>query len=233
MSRPKNLYDLQIIDSQLDQHRARIAAIDKALADDKAVIAGQKKAQAAQGSFETVHKALLKTKDIVKEQRDKIKQSNDLLYGGTVRNPKELSDIQDEIAALKRHLDTLEERQLEAMLRFDEAQDIRDQAKNLLDQALAEAEKRNAALVEEKRQHQNSIQALESQRQAQAIRVEPADLKAYERIRVKRGGVGAAKVQDRTCSACGSTLASALYQQARSPSKITHCDTCERILYAE
>ncbi len=156
MSRPKNLYDLQIIDSQLDQHRARITAIDKALADDKAVIAGRKKAQAAQGSFETVHKALLKAKEIVKEQRDKIKQSNDLLYGGTVRNPKELGDIQDEIAALKRHLDTIEERQLEAMLNFDEAQDVRDQAKNLLDQALAEAEKRNAALVEEKHQHQNN-----------------------------------------------------------------------------
>ncbi|MBT3391465.1 MAG: hypothetical protein HN413_13780 [Chloroflexi bacterium] len=233
MSRPKNLYDLQIIDSQLDQHRARITAIDKALADDKAVIAGRKKAQAAQGSFETVHKALLKAKEIVKEQRDKIKQSNDLLYGGTVRNPKELGDIQDEIAALKRHLDTIEERQLEAMLNFDEAQDVRDQAKNLLDQALAEAEKRNAALVEEKHQHQNSIQALETQRRAQASRAEPADLEAYERIRIKRGGVGAAKVQDRTCSACGSTLASALFQQARSPSKITHCHSCERILYAE
>lgn len=233
MSRPKNLYDLQIIDSQLDQHRARIAAIDTALADDKAVIAGRKKAQAAQGNFETVHKALLKAKEIVKEQRDKIKHSTDLLYGGTVRNPKELSDIQDEIAALTRYLDTLEERQLEAMLNFDEAQDIRDQARDWLDQALAETEKRNAVLVEEKRQHQGSLQTLEIQRQAQASRVEAADLKVYESIRVKRGGVGAAKVQDRTCSACGSTLASALYQQARSPSKITHCDTCERILYAE
>lgn len=233
MSRSKNLYDLQIIDSQLDQHRARIAAIDTALADDKAVIAGRKKAQAAQGNFETVHKALIKAKEIVKEQRDKIKHSTDLLYGGTVRNPKELSDIQDEIAALTRYLDTLEERQLEAMLSFDEAQDVRDQAKDWLDQALAEAEKRNAVLVEEKRQHQGGIQALEIQRQAQAGRVEAADRKVYESIRVKRGGVGAAKVQDRTCSACGSTLASALYQQARSPSKITHCDTCERILYAE
>ncbi len=233
MSRPKILYDLQQLDSQLDRHRARIAEIDRTLADDKAARVARKKVDAAQGNFDTVHKALLRTKSIVQEQRDKIKQTTNLLYGGTVKNPKELEDIQQEVGALKRYLDLLEERQLEAMLEFDEVQERRDQAKELLEQALADASKRNSALIEEKLQHQSASSGIESQRKAQASRVDATDIKIYETVRSKRAGVGVAKAQDRNCSACGSTLASALYQQARSPSNLTYCDTCGRIIYAE
>jgi len=44
--------------------------------------------------------------------------------------------------------------------------------------------------------------------------------------------VAVAGVQDRNCAACGSTLGTANHQLARSPSKMTQCQTCERILFA-
>ncbi|MFN2235225.1 MAG: C4-type zinc ribbon domain-containing protein [Anaerolineales bacterium] len=47
-----------------------------------------------------------------------------------------------------------------------------------------------------------------------------------------RAGVAVAKVEDRACKACGSTLTASLNQAARSPSQIVFCDSCGRILYA-
>jgi uncharacterized protein len=44
------------------------------------------------------------------------------LYGGKIRNPKELQDLQVEIAALKRRTATLEDEQLEAMLAVEDAE---------------------------------------------------------------------------------------------------------------
>ena len=169
----------------------------------------------------------------VQDQRAKIEESEKRLYSGTVTNPKELEDIQNEIDALKRYLDVLEERQLEAMLAVDETQEIFDVAQAQLDQALSEAESRNADLLKEKSEIDEAVADLVLKRQEQASGIDTDDLKIYESVRAKRAGVGVAKVQDRTCAACGSTLASAFYQQARSPSSITYCDSCNRILYAE
>jgi len=130
-------------------------------------------------------------------------------------------------------LDVLEERQLEAMLVVDDAEENLNAAQDQLNQALANSESRNVSLLKEKSEIDGLVAGLEIQRQEQAGLVEADDLRLYDDLRPKRAGVAVAKVQDRTCGACGSTLASAFYQQARSPSKITLCDTCERILYAE
>ena len=45
----------------------------------------------------------------------RVGQAEASLYGGHVQNPKELQDLQKDVASLKRHLETLEERELEAM----------------------------------------------------------------------------------------------------------------------
>ncbi len=233
MSRSKKLYDLQVTDRQIDRHHTRLEEIAAILADDGAVKKAQAGAQAAQANFDEVQQALRQAEENVASQRAKIKQSENDLYSGKISNPKELSDIQQEVAALKRYLDMLEERQIEAMFEADEAEEQLDGAQATLNAALAESEQRNAKLIQERAEIEHSLGDLDTQRQESTTLVEQADLKQYESIRAQRAGVAVAKVQDRTCSACGSTLASATHQQARSPSKIILCDTCGRILWGE
>jgi len=233
MGRTENIYHLQRIDSQLDGHHSRLRDIKAILEDDRSVKKARTKADAAEEQLQEVQKNLRSAKAHVQDQRAKIKGSETRLYSGTVSHPKELEDIQNEIAALKRYLDVVEENQLERMLAVDEAQENAAEVQDQLDKALAEAESRNADLLKEKSEIDASVAELEIQRQDQVSRIDAGDLKLYESLRRKRAGVAVAKVQDRNCTACGTGLASAIYQQSRSPSKITHCDTCERILYAE
>jgi predicted nucleic acid-binding Zn-ribbon protein len=233
MSRPKSLYDLQQIDSQLDSYAVRLGEIEAELADDHAVQAAIAKAEAAEQDLQEAEKALRLAEQAVQDQDYKIKQSQNRLYSGSVTNPKELEDIQNEVEALKRYREVLEERLLEAMLVVDDAEERYDQAQDQLEHARAQRSQKEAKLKGEKAQIEKHAAQLEEQRKNQIAGISEADLETYKKIRLKRGGVAVAKVDNQGCSACGATLGTAAYQAARSPSQLTFCDTCGRILFTE
>ena len=73
---------------------------------------------------------------------------------------------------------------------------------------------------------------LEANREKALSPIEPDLLPAYEKLRKTRRGVAVSQMKDGGCSVCGANLSAAQAQAARSPSKITYCDVCGRILYA-
>ena len=85
----------------------------------------------------------------------------------------------------------------------------------------------------EKSRLQEEVRRLESERSVAVISVTAEDRELYDRMRTRGRGLAVASAAGKSCSACGSTLSAALYQSARSPSRITNCDTCGRILYAD
>ena len=231
MSRPLNLYRLQQVHSRIDQVNARLKEIETLLADNASLRKATSLAARTEKNLAAAQKEQGQAETKVKDQRIKIEQTEATLYGGTVRNPKELQDLQNEVAALKRFLDTLEERQLETMLATDEAAEKNDEAQKILAHYQAEAEKQQASLIQEREQLQSNSATAEKQRQSAARVVDPDDLAVFEQVRKRRAGVAVAKVRDKTCSACGSTLAASLNQAARSPSQMVFCNSCGRILY--
>ena len=231
MSIPFKLYRLQQIDSQLDWTRARLKEIANELASDEELRQAQAHADEAQKNLQTAQKALRQAEANVSGQRVKIEQTEAALYGGRVQNPKELQDLQNEVAALKRYLTVLEDRQLEAMLSEEESTSNDKLARMDLDKVMAEHELHCKDLLVEKTRLEKDVVRHEQDRQAAASTVSAADLQFYEQLRQKRRGVAVALVTDRACSACGSTLSAALWQAAHSPNQITRCEACGRILY--
>ncbi len=232
MSRPLNLYRLQQVDSRIDQANARLKEIEALLADNANLRKAGALAKRTELNLVSAQKEQNEAEAKVKGQRIKIEQTEATLYGGTVRNPKELQDLQNEVGALKRFLDTLEERQLETMLSTDEAAEKNAEAQKILAHYQTEADKQQASLIQEREQLQSDNAAAEAQRQSAAQAVDPDDLATYEKVRKQRAGVAVAKVRDKSCSACGSILSASLNQAARSPSQMVYCDSCGRILYS-
>ena len=120
MSRPFQLYHLQQLDTQLDGIHARLKEIESALADDSQVSLSREKTTQVNASLQQARQNLRNAEFETQQQRIKIEQTESTLYGGKVRNPKELKDLENEAAALKRHLSVLEDRQLESMLAEEE-----------------------------------------------------------------------------------------------------------------
>ena len=230
MSRPLNLYRLQQIDSKVDQADARLKEIEVLLSDNANLRKATMLANRAEMNLEAAKKEQRQAEKKVKDQRIKIEHAEATLYGGAVRNPKELQDLQNEVAALRRFLDTLEERQLEAMLNVDDVQAQYQKAQQTLQKYRDQAENQQAGLMQEREQIQNERIASLNQRQGAENVIIPDDLATYYRLRKQRGGVAVAKVEDRACNACGSTLTAALYQAARSPSQVVFCASCGRIV---
>lgn len=231
MSRPFKLYRLQQIDSQLDWIHSRLLEIEAALQDDATLRKASEAAQQSENNHHTALKALRHAEENVSQQRLKIEQNESSLYGGKIRNPKELKDLENEVASLKRYLSVLEDRQLEAMLVEEDAEASLKQAMGMLEQARLDFEHWCGDLVREKDKIIKDQARLDEERRAAIGSILPEDMAQYMQLRKTRRGVAVAMVVERACSACGSTLNAALLNAVYSPNQITVCDACGRILY--
>lgn len=232
MSQIFKLFRLQQIDSRLDKLQSRFEEVEIALNDNETLRQAEEEAAQTQSVLDETRKTLKNAEQEVGMQRVKIDQNQSTLYGGKVRNPKELQDLQNEAEALKRYLSVLEDRQLEAMLEVDEAAGQHQEALGKLESVKATSALKNAELVSEKENLIGELQRDNSEREMIALGIDEEDLRLYQQLRQQRSGVAVAKVIDKTCAACGSTLSASLLQASRSPNQIARCATCGRILYS-
>ncbi len=232
MSQSLDLYRLQRIDTQYEKISSRFREIDQILQKDEALSQAQKLMAEAENSLQSARNILRLAEGAVQSQSIKIEQNEASLYGGKVKNPKELQDLQNENLALKRYKSVLEDKQLDAMIALEAAEAEHKTASANLKQVQDTSEQKNAKLVAERDSLQRDIERLDSERQVTAAPI-PADiLSIYNKLRQQKRGLAVAAVIDETCAACGSTLTPAYWQAARSPHQISYCPTCGRILYA-
>ena len=232
MSAALGLYRLQLLDSRMDEIRARLDEIRRTLENDNELRQAKKQVAAT----ETAHKSTLQTmkqaEAEVDKQKVKIEQSEANLYSGAVKNPKELQDLQNESASLKRHLGTLEERQLEAMVEEEAAELANQAALNELEKVQARLASQNITLTTEQADLNKELERLESERQAALSSLDTNLLTIYDELRQQKHGLAIAAVSQGSCVACGTTLTPSQNQSARSTTQIYNCPTCGRILFA-
>jgi uncharacterized protein len=233
MGQPFKLYRLQLIDTQLDQVKSRLQAIEIALSNDEPLRKAKEKADKATKAFQEASKQLHNIEQQVQSQESKIEETESALYGGKVSNPKELQDLSHESQALKRYLSVLEDRQLNAMILVEEAERKQLEALANLEKVQAEIIQVNASLVGEQSSLTRDFDRQIIERQAIASSVDGEDMNLYESLRKEKSGVAVAKVTERACTACGTTLNAVLMQATRSPNQIVRCSTCGRILYSQ
>ncbi len=232
MSRPFKLYRLQQIDSQIDRLKLRLQEIEITLQDEQNIIQARAEWESAKSALETALAKQHEIEQTVQHYKIKISQSEASLYGGKIRNPKELEDLNNEVQALKRYLEQLEDNLLETMLIEEEAAVKEKERYAELQQLMAQKEQLRQELLIEKTDLENKAAQFETERQAVISTILAEDLATYQKLRETRHGIAVSKVHDQTCSACGSILNKALLHRAHSPNEISRCDSCGRILYA-
>jgi predicted nucleic acid-binding Zn-ribbon protein len=229
MTEGADLYRLQGLDSKGDKKRQRLAEVEAALGEDETLRQARRAVERAQ---ERVRKWAVKQRDLELEVQglaDKISRDEQRLYSGVIRNPKELEDLQAEVAALKRRRQQLEEDLLEVMLEREEAEGAQAQAQKHLDGVQADWTAQQADLVGEREELQAELAEIEQARGALLPSIDAGDLRIYEALRRRKGGVAVALLRDDTCGACGVGISPNLEWQLRQ-GKLAPCSNCERIL---
>lgn len=232
MSASLGLYRLQLVDSHMDEIRARLEEIRQTLENDAEVRQVKKQIAETDATLKLAQHTMKQAEAEVDKQKIKIEQSEANLYSGNVKNPKELQDLQNEVAALKRHLATLEDRQLEAMLEEETAEQANQAVLEKLEFLKARLADQNQTLTVEQSELNKNLERLESERQAALTPLDSDLLTIYDELRQQKRGLAISTISEGACTACGTTLTPALNQSARSTSQICNCPTCGRILFA-
>jgi uncharacterized protein len=232
MSQILGLYRLQQVDSRIDQATARLEAIRAVLENNSAMQSAQGRLAKAQETLRKAEKSLRDCEADSESQQIKLEQVEASLYSGKIQNPKELQDLQNDLASLKRYLATLEDRQLEAMLALEEARE----ARHLAEQKLLETESlvisQNSSLLGERDSLLNSLENLQAERAATHSTI-PTDLiEKYEKLRQKRRGLAVATISDNACDACGAGLTPGQAQTVRMAAQLVECPSCGRLLFS-
>jgi predicted nucleic acid-binding Zn-ribbon protein len=232
MSASLGLFRLQQVDSQIDRARAQLDTIRKTLENDVEL---KKSLALVESSQAELHRAKSDLKTAEAEataQKIKIEQTEASLYGGSVHNPKELQDLQRDVVSLKKHLATLEERELEAMLKVEKAESVFGEARGVLESMQSRLSGEHKNLLEAQSKLLKDMERLNQEREASAAPVEVGLMTIYNDLRRQKRGVAVTEFEDNSCSSCGATLTSSLQQNAKSPKQVMYCPSCGRILYA-
>ncbi|CAL9578918.1 putative protein [Streptomyces sp. enrichment culture] len=154
------------------------------------------------------------------------------LDSGAVSSPKDLENLQHEIASLARRQGDLEEIVLEVMERRESAQErvaeLTDRVASVQSKIDDATARRDAALEG----IDGEVASVTREREVVAGSV-PADLlKLYDKLREQQGGIGAAKLYARTCQGCRQELAITELNEIRkaAPDTVVRCENCRRIL---
>jgi uncharacterized protein len=232
MSAALGLYRLQQVDSKIDQIQSRLKAIRQILENDVELRTANDLATLAENKLTEAEHQLKQSELEVEKQSIKLQQTEASLYGGLVHNPKELQDLQKDVASLKRHLETLEERELAAMEVVENAEKDSQDANTGLERVKANRGDKFRELTAETEILNKDLERYFSERRAVIKDLADQAIQAYEQLRKQRRGIAVTTISDSSCAACGTTLTASQQQSARSTSQLFHCPSCGRILYA-
>ncbi|HEY7801236.1 MAG TPA: C4-type zinc ribbon domain-containing protein [Dehalococcoidia bacterium] len=232
MSLIADLWKLQEIDVALDARRASLEDAQARLGETEDLLAVRARADETAAALTSARSLQREVEREADDIRAKIGPMETKLYSGSVRQPKELADIQADIDQLKRQLSAAEDRDLEALSSVESAESDARVAAAERDAQDAAWNEEQSALHERIEELRGEIAESEEQRRDQAEYVEPAELKMYDRLRAAHNGRALARLDRNLCLGCRISLPVNLVSKARSGSTLVQCPNCERILVA-
>jgi len=228
----EQLYALQRIDTRLAILRRALDALDpgKSLEDLLEQVKAAEVATAAQ-----LRDTQVRLRDLelsLSGTAEKTKKIEQELYSGRIGNPKELTAMQDDVAALGRQRQRIEDEMLALMEDTERlAQDLgtleaqRAARERELEEHLTQYRSHNRAMDDE-------LALLQGKREAQVTEIAPELIRRYERLRERKEGLAVAQVlANGICEGCHVKIPDRLYADLHETGDLRTCEECGRILY--
>ncbi len=230
MTTAAELFALQEIDLALDRVTARLAEIEEALAEPEELLEARRVVEEKAAAVEALRARQKDLEWAVEEVRQKATEVEGKLYGGSIRNPKELSDLQADLTSLQAQVRRREDDLLSLLVELEEAEVALAQAQATCAGLEAQWEEERQRLLQEKAELEPEMQRLDALRRDRSSEADKSVLGLYQTLRERRGGRAVAKVERGMCQGCRITLPMSVLQKARAGLGLVQCVSCERIL---
>lgn len=224
---------LQEVDLRIDELRAerqRLRAGEPWAESARVALAFRRRTAGLEARRAELEKAQRQAEGERQQALDEAARTEKRLYGGDVRNVRDLEGLQKNLQGVRDRVSDLETRILEAMegvegldADLDRSRRGQAQAEQALELQRKEGGRRLAAAEAE-------LAEREAERAQLAAAVEPAVLAEYERMRSRAGGVGVARLSGATCGSCGVEVSPLVVSRIRKWDRLHTCENCGRIL---
>lgn len=229
----KTLYKLQEIDLTLSKNKKRLIDIQRLLSNDASIQKAQKDVDKAQSTLKPLQVSLRDLELQVQSTKQKRDASEKRLYSGSVSNPKELQDIEHNIASLKRWQGELEDNQLELMLEVEDAQAQLETAQSTLETVTAQVASKSQNLLDEKTSLEADMTMLSENRVEVVSQLDTADVDLYEKMKTQMASRPISVLTpEGNCTICGVLQINTHAQAIRRSDDLMRCTSCNRILIA-
>jgi hypothetical protein len=222
---------LQKLDSHTDRAQQRLSELQAWLTNRRALVEVELHAQAAQAAAADSRHQLRDRELELKTLETRIVELEQKLYGGRIRNSKELESFEKELRMFKQQQGKLEETVLRLMDVSEQAETALQRAQGMLNALRVEREQQEQGWQSEQAQLTTQLVTMQSQLQTLRAQADPDDLARYDRLRRTRGGLAVATLNGFNCGGCGLGVPSDTVQKARGENTLALCDSCGRILY--
>lgn len=233
MNQSAGLFRLQTLDIKIAQFNAKIYQLNATISDDSELQQSHQSLENVKNSLHLKEQNLKEASFQTSSLRVKVEQSESSLYSGTIKNPKELQDLQSEIKSLKKQIEVAEEKELGLMLEVDTLQTENSDQEKTYSGALAKRESQINSLKIELSSLKKEMDKILVERDAAEKSLHKEDLDIYNRVKQHKSGIAVVEVIDNTCSSCGAEISQAEWQRARISSELIYCQGCNRIIYAK
>ena len=229
MSVARQLYQLQEVDLELESKEAAVKQLTSQLGESEALVNVRTRLAEEQKRLEELSRQQRSLEWEIDDLASKLTTAERDLYGGRIRNPKELTGLQQEAEALKARRNQLEDKTLEIM---EQAETGRKNVTNLsteLKSIETAWQTQQQKLTAELEQLRSTLANLRQKQQLLATGVDSETLDLYHKLK-KGKGTAVARVEQGICRGCRISLPVSELQQTRS-GRLVQCGSCGRILY--
>jgi len=229
MSLARQLHDLQEIDLALRSREQAQARISSQLGESGEIARVRTRLADEQNRLEELTHQQHSLEWQVDDLSVKVSATEEKLFGGRIRNPKELANLQRENEEVKARQSQIEDRVLELM---DQVEATTAAVKtSTTDLARLEEEWRDQQqrLSTELTQLKESHADLTQKRAVQVAQIDSAVIEVYQQLQAQKG-TAVALVEQGTCRGCQIALPTTELQQVRGGG-LVRCSSCGRILY--
>ncbi|MBI2836256.1 MAG: hypothetical protein HYX85_00990 [Chloroflexi bacterium] len=229
MSSTRQLYQLQEAELEFESTEQAIRQATSQLGESQELIDARNRLAAERQRLEELRKTQRSLEWETDDLAARIKKAEDDLYGGRIRNPKELSNLQQENDMLKAKRTQLDNRALEIMEQIEEVTRAVTAAENSLKEVESGWQQNQQRLKVDTERLKTVLAELMQKRQQLSVGIEPDVITVYRELR-KQKKTAVAKVEQGICRGCRISLPASLLQQVRGGG-LVRCGSCGRILY--
>lgn len=233
MGKANALYELQSLDLEIGAKKARLSDVNAALGDERPVQKAQAQLARIDADLRPLQTRHTNLELEIKTLETKVRTAEDRLYSGAVTNPKELQDMQSEVASLKRRRAALEDQLLEVMIQVEEQTAARKKAAARLEKTKQRWAADQTSLQTEQQTLEAELASCAAARATVWGALDAESQAAYDALWARTQGHPVAVLNaDGACSRCGVTQNSAAAQRVRRGDVLVKCSGCGRILVA-